>query len=364
MSELRATAAPPFTMERIGVLMSSDSTIAEEVEGVLNPGVARGPDGELYLFPRVVGKGNYSRIGVARVLFDASGEPTGVERLGYALEPSEPYELREGGGGCEDPRVTYIEPLRTYVMAYAALGPTGPHIALAVSEDVRSWRRLGLVDFQPDPDPVYGVEFDDYHNKDAAFFPQVVDHPDGPPALAMIHRPAYTTQDIPHGVTEIRPSIWLSYCSLADVERDVSALRQLRHHHPLMDPHESWEELRIGGGTQPVLTPQGWLLIYHGAAGTIPEDPKLPKRVVYSAGAAVLDRKDPLKVLYRSRSPVLAPQTREETEGVVPQVVFPTGADDRGGGRIDVYYGMADAFIGAARLKVPEHLPAADPPST
>ena len=360
MSRSGAAAAAPFTMERIGVLMSSDSTIAEEVEGVLNPGVARGPDGELYLFPRVVAKGNYSRIGIARVKFDGSGEPTGVERLGYALEPEEPYEVREGGGGCEDPRVTYLEPLKLYVMAYAALGPTGPRIALAVSEDVRSWKRLGLVDFQPDPDPVYGVEFDEYHNKDAAFFPQIVDHPMGPPALAMIHRPAYTTMDIPHGVTEIRPSIWVSYCEMVHAKKDVAALTQLRHHHPLMEPEQPWEELRIGGGTQPVLTPEGWLLIYHGAAGTIPEDPKLPKKVVYSAGAAVLDRANPQRVLYRSPSPVLEPQTREEREGIVPQVVFPTGADDRGDGRIDVYYGMADAFIGAAKLKVPEELPATE----
>ncbi|MDP9266101.1 MAG: glycosidase [Chloroflexota bacterium] len=360
MTRSRTAAAPPFTLERIGVLMSSDSTIAEEVEGVLNPGVARGPDRELYLFPRVVGKGNYSRVGIARVWFDDSGDPTGVERLGYALEPTEPYELREGGGGCEDPRVTYIEPLRLYVMAYTSLGPTGPRIALAVSEDLRSWRRLGLVDFQPDPDPVYGVEFDEYHNKDAAFFPLVVDRPDGTPSLAMIHRPAYTKEDMPHGVTEVRPSIWISYCALPHAQRDVRALGQLRYHHPLIEPREPWEELRIGGGAQPVLTRDGWLLIYHGAAGTIPDDPKRPKRVRYSAGALVVDRSDPRRVLYRSRSPVLDPETREETEGVVPQVVFPTGADDRGDGRVDVYYGMADSFIGAARLHVPDRLPRAE----
>jgi predicted GH43/DUF377 family glycosyl hydrolase len=37
--------------------------------------------------------------------------------------------------------------------------------------------------------------------------------------------------------------------------------------------------------------------------------------------------------------------------------VFPTGADDRGQGRVDVYYGMADQRIGAARLMVPATLP-------
>lgn len=93
--------------------MRPDPSLETEVEGVLNPGTARGPDGELYLFPRVVGKNNHSRIGIARVLFKGDGDPYGVERIGYALEPQEPYELRpsEGTGGCEDPRVTFVEPL-------------------------------------------------------------------------------------------------------------------------------------------------------------------------------------------------------------------------------------------------------------
>ena len=55
--------------------MSPDPARPEEVEGVLNPAVARGPDGELYIFPRIVGKGNYSRIGFARVLFNDAGDP-------------------------------------------------------------------------------------------------------------------------------------------------------------------------------------------------------------------------------------------------------------------------------------------------
>src|SRR5438067_1747483 len=139
--------------------------------------VGWGPDGELYLFPRIVGQGNYSRVGIARVQFNDKGNPAGVERLGYALEPQEPYELRPGTGGCEDPRVTYVEPLKLYVVVYVAWGLTGPRIALAVSEDLRSWLRLGLAQFAPDPDPVYGVDFDQYHNKDGAFFPRAVPGP-------------------------------------------------------------------------------------------------------------------------------------------------------------------------------------------
>ncbi len=84
-----------------------------EAGGVLNPASARGRDGQLYLFPRLVARGNYSRIGIARVRFKETGDPVGVERLGIALEPEADYELRPDGGGCEDPRITFIEPLQT-----------------------------------------------------------------------------------------------------------------------------------------------------------------------------------------------------------------------------------------------------------
>jgi hypothetical protein len=66
-------------------MMEPDPGDPQEVEGVLNPAAARGPDGLLYLFPRLVAKGNYSRIGIARVRFNEAGDPAGVERLGIAL---------------------------------------------------------------------------------------------------------------------------------------------------------------------------------------------------------------------------------------------------------------------------------------
>ena len=77
--------------------------------GCAHPGCARGPDGELYLFPRLVAEGNYSRVGLARVRFEGD-VPVGVERLGVALEPEEQWERHRGGGGVEDPRVTWVPP--------------------------------------------------------------------------------------------------------------------------------------------------------------------------------------------------------------------------------------------------------------
>jgi beta-1,2-mannobiose phosphorylase / 1,2-beta-oligomannan phosphorylase len=91
---MAGSGAGPFRMRRLGVVMRPNPGAEDERKGVLNPGAARGPDGALYLFPRLVDDANRSRIGVARVRFTPDGDPASVERLGYALEPREPYELR------------------------------------------------------------------------------------------------------------------------------------------------------------------------------------------------------------------------------------------------------------------------------
>ena len=103
MAMLGTTPSPLFSTTRLGVVMDPEPHNPYESEGVLNPAAARAPDGQLYLFPRLVARGNYSRIGIARVLFDSAGDPKGVERMGIVLEPEADYELSENGGGCEEP---------------------------------------------------------------------------------------------------------------------------------------------------------------------------------------------------------------------------------------------------------------------
>ncbi|MFN8501146.1 glycosidase [Kouleothrix sp.] len=347
----------PFQMRRLGVIMRGDPHNPDEVLGVLNPAAARDPGGRLFLFPRVVAAGNYSRVGLAEVLFDAAGEPVAVQRRGYVLEPTEPYEQNARTAGCEDARVGYVAPLGRYIMAYTAYGPLGPRIALAESRDLLSWQRIGPLKFAFDPR--LRVDFDLYDNKDAFLFPEPVRDPHGRPALALIHRPAHTqggVRVLPAGVAEPRASIWISYCDVDAAQRDSGALLRWRDHQLLAAPQHEWESTKIGGGAPPLRTPLGWLMIYHGVAGPIVENVDHQPFVHYSAGAMLLDADDPRRVLYRSAAPTLAPEAAEEREGVVPNVVFPTGLDPRPGGRVDVYYGMADAAIGVARLDIPAAL--------
>jgi predicted GH43/DUF377 family glycosyl hydrolase len=324
-----------------------------EVEGVLNPAGVVGPDGHYYLFPRLVAAGNYSRIGVARVRRDGDDRPIGVERLGVALEPEMPYEIiRPGAGGCEDPRITYLPYANVYVMAYTALGLLGPHVALASSRDLRTWRRHGLVDFAPER----GTDFNVYANKDALLLPEPVRSPSGELALAMLHRPMYemwlgcdgagcVPAPLPAGIADDRLSMWISYCALSDLDwLGGTEPPQFAHHHLLAAPQEDWEAYRIGAGTVPLEAPGGWLTFYHGV--------KLfaDGGRCYQAGALLLDREDPRRVLARTPQPIFGPDTPEECVGVVGNVVFPTAVDERGGG-LDVYYGMADSRIGCVHLQ-------------
>ena len=351
-----------FQLNRIGVVMEPEPGNPMEVGGVLNPAAARAPDGQLYLFPRLVGHGNYSRIGIARVRFNVAGDPVGVDRIGVALEPEADFELgSDGRGGCEDPRITFVAPLRRYVMAYTALSSRGPRIALAMSDDLLHWRRLGLATFQP----YQGIAFDGIDNKDASVFPVAIPDPSGQMSMAILQRPLFPgtrpeekiTQGLQRHVDLDHESIWISYCSTA---MDSCAPLHLCHfgsHHRLATPIAAWERLKIGGGTPPILTRHGWLTVYHGVS--VLSD--APRELCYSAGVLILSKEAPHVIRYRSAEPVLKPEMRLEREGVVANVVFPTAVDRRDDlgmpDRIDVYYGMADARIGVAKLMVPEILP-------
>jgi len=46
-------------LKRLGQIMEPESGNPQEIEGVLNPAAARGPDGKLYLFPTVSRKGQF-----------------------------------------------------------------------------------------------------------------------------------------------------------------------------------------------------------------------------------------------------------------------------------------------------------------
>lgn len=345
--------------------MNPEDGNENEAEGVLNPAVARAPDGELYIFPRIVAKNNYSRIGIAKVKFNAAGDPIDVERLGIVLEPERDYEKRpNGGGGCEDPRITFVQSLGAYIMTYTAFGPAGPRIAMAKSKDLFTWERLGLVSFT-----LYKpLDFNNVNDKDASFFPTALPSPHNHTSIAMLHRPLFP-ESIPEKTVTLsdnrpidqhRESIWISYFNLKEGKETSLKHAKFTSHYKLAFPVYPWENLKIGAGAPPILIKHGWLMVYHGVQKHVDSTEEIPK-YTYSAGVMILSKDAPQKIIYRSSTPVLMPELPDETIGIVGNVVFPTGLDRRDDigqpNRIDVYYGMADNRIGVAKMEIPDVLP-------
>lgn len=345
----------PYTLTRIGVIMTPDESHPEEAEGVLNPGSAWGPDGGLYLFPRLVADGNVSRIGRARVLIE-DGVPTGVEREGVVLTPERGWEHGNDHGGVEDPRITWIPSLGKQVMTYVAYGPLGPRPALAVSDDGVQWQRLGPVQFGYED--ALDTDLNLFPNKDVVFFPEPVPGPDGRLCYAVLHRPmwdfSFVRPDerppLPAGTVDDRASIWISYVDAELARTDLTALTRPVGHAFVAGPELAWEELKIGAGPAPIRIPEGWLVVHHGVTGEIVAGGFTPQQNVrYVAGALILDAADPSRVIARTAEPLLEPVTAEETAGTVSNVVFPTAVEVIEGVSY-VFYGMADSKIGVARL--------------
>ncbi len=111
---------------------------------------------------------------------------------------------------------------------------------------------------------------------------------------------------------------------------------------PLLKPHFPWEFVQIGNCGAPIELDQGWLLLTHGVG---------PVRR-YSIGAALLDKRDPSKVLGRCSEPLLRPELSER-EGYVPNVVYSCGAL-RHNDRIILPYAVSDTHCNFATIEIPE----------
>ena len=110
--------------------------------------------------------------------------------------------------------------------------------------------------------------------------------------------------------------------------------------HSILQPEYPWEFVQIGNCGSPVELDDCWLLLTHGVG---------PVRK-YSIGAVLLDKKDPSKVLARSREPLVRPEPTER-EGYVPNVVYTCGAM-RHNDQIILPYAISDTFSNFATIKI------------
>jgi len=108
----------------------------------------------------------------------------------------------------------------------------------------------------------------------------------------------------------------------------------------ILKPQFPWEFVQIGNCGSPIELEEGWLLLTHGVG---------PVRK-YSIGAALLDKRDPSKVLARSSEPLLRPEPSER-EGYVPNVVYTCGALAHND-QIILPYAISDTYSHFATMKI------------
>lgn len=295
--------APLFTRFPDNPIITCDD-LPFEASAVYNPGATE-LDGEVVLLLRIESRQGFSNIHVARSKDGATGWEVDPEPLLAHGLPQWRYEEL----GCEDARVTYLAEDERYYICYVAYSGVGPAVGLAHTSDFDKVERLGLI-FSPS-------------NKDTVMFPEKIHG-----RWHVLHRPAAGT--IEH--------IW-SACSPDLVHWGMP--------HCILPERGGpwWDGVKVGAGAPPILTPEGWLLIYHGVK-------QFGSNMVYRAGLALLDHQKPHHVLARSPGWAFGPEATYEVSGIMPNVVFPCGCLVRGD-ELWMYYGAADTCVCLAIAKLP-----------
>jgi len=327
-------------VKKEGILLSK-TELEFENESVLNPAVIR--EGEyVHMYYRAVQTGNHSTLGYCRLAGPLTIEERWTKPI---MEPEFLYESH----GVEDARIVKIGKL--YYLTYTAYDGTNARGALATSNDLIHFKKKGLlappityarfvslVESAGKVNENYYTNHNFYYkdsepeqkmllwDKNFVFFPRRING-----NLVFLHR--------------IRPGIQLvAVKNLRDLTKAFWKEYFLNFQdHIVMDPIYEHESSYIGSGCPPIETPEGWLLIYHGAEET-------DHGLVYSAcAAAMLDLNDPSKTIARLPYALFSPGFEWEREGEVNNVVFPTGTA-LFGDTLYIYYGAADTHIAVASM--------------
>jgi len=272
-----------------------------ESAGTFNPAVVL-HNGKIVMLYRAQDMAGTSRLGYAEskdgIHFTRRPEPV--------LSPEADYEK---DGGVEDPRLQKFGV--TYYLTYTGYNKKDAQLCLATSRDLIHWERKGVIL------PAYKGKWNKGWTKSGAIVPEKID---GKYWMYWLGTAADKTDQM-----------GLSYSS------DLIHWTEATETPVLPKRHGKFDSRVVEPGPPPILTSSGIVLIYNGADDNL----------VYRTGVAVFDAHDPRKVLYRSDTPIFAPEKDWQKVGQVPNVVFVEGIL-RQNGRWLFYYGGADKYVGVA----------------
>jgi beta-1,2-mannobiose phosphorylase / 1,2-beta-oligomannan phosphorylase len=243
---------------------------------------------------------------------EVSPDGTKVVAVHYdkAIEPAADYQCY----GVEDARITKVG--ATWYMTTCSVSSQRLGTVLYTSTNGLDWHLQGMVL--------------DHMNKDMILFEGLV----GGKFMALT-RPL---GELYFAYPEHEPYLGGPSINLA-VSPDALHWKPIEH--PFLRPRkQSLCAMKLGGGSQPILTEQGWLMIYHGVETRA-------KVGIYRSFWALLDRDEPWRVLRLEENPPLLEASSALTAPIAQQlylpteVVFTTGIAD-GGDHYIVASGEAD----------------------
>ncbi len=228
--------------------------------------------------------------------------------------------------GCEDPRVTKLG--GKYYIFYTALSAypfraDGIKVGLAISKDLKTVGKKHLVT--------------PFNAKGMALFPEKIGgkvwavltvHTDKPPAKICL----------------------ASFDKESDLWNEALWQNWYKNFEKYSLPLQRKPQDHIEVGAPPLKTKEGWLLLYSYIRNYFSPDR------LFSVEAVLLDLKDPQKVIARTEYPILTPEEHYEKMGLVPNVIFPSGALLRKNKWVYLYYGAADTTCSLAFIELPSLL--------
>lgn len=284
-----------------------------EAQAVFNGCPVKAMEGVSLVY-RAVSLPYYSSLTGARLSVSSIGIAQSKDGLHFTgrrrfIFPEYPWERF----GCEDPRVTKFN--GKYYIFYTALSAWPPKaegikVGLAISKDLKRVQEKHPVT--------------PFNAKAMALFPQRIGgkiyailtvHTDQPPAKICLAN------------FDKEEDIWSeSYWQVWYKNFEKYAL-----------PLQRRPEDHVENGAPPVKTENGWLLFY----SYIRDYFSRSRERLLGIEAFLLDLEDPFKILGKIEVPILTAEEYYERIGLVPDVVFPSGALVRRN-RLYIYYGASD----------------------
>lgn len=277
---------------------------------------------KIYLVYRAMSLPHYHTLGQAKMSVSDIGIAESRDGIHFEnrtrlIVPEESWERFS----CEDPRVTKFN--NRYYIFYTALShypfrAEGVKVGLAISKDLKKIDEKHFIT--------------PFNAKGMALFPERIN--------GKIWAVLTANTDLPPAKIAL---------ASFDQEEEIWSENFWQKWYQKLDKHtlalarEPSDQVEVGA--PPLKTKNGWLLVYSRIRNYNSPNP------FFSAEAVLLDLKDPTKIIARTEHPILTPEEYYEKIGLVPNVVFPSGALIKKN-ELYLYYGAADTTCALVQIEM------------